>query len=541
MIFTILLCALVLNEVMYNPMGPESGTDSPGDRNEYIELYNETDDTVCIDGYFIMDNMEKDSIIPFPDPYIYDFCDSCIISRFIPPHSYAVILDQDFLHQGEYFVPYKFGKNTVLLSTYDTDIGNGLSQRDNLFLIYGNDTIDTYGTPSVEDSIPMATPDGISVERRNPFYPDDQANWTLADSCTPGYKNSVSFVKNLAIDSVNVSRFMPKILDTVSYTVYLSNKGWEPINDVILTLQSDNETEQYLIQGPLNFLNSKTFSGYIIPQKQGLYTLKFYHSFSDEKPEDDTFNLFLTVEIPQIVINEIMYNDTVEWVELYNASNITVKSAFIIKDRSGAGSMCTDRITFNPGDYIVITGDSAFQNRFPEVPFIYVKGFPTLNNSYETVYLLSEKGVLLDSVYYTSSFGGYYGKSVEKINPYLPSSEKSSWKTCTAPEGGTPGKQNSVYTEFKGAKNSVSLSSHKITYSTGTKIVFTFITDEGPVKFYLFSLDGKPYGVIHYEDSPLGEWTWDGYISHRKLPTGPYIMYIEGKNFKQKEIIVIEE
>jgi len=540
-VFIVVLFSLIINEVMYNPYGPESGTDSPGDRNEYIELYNETDDTICIDGYFILDNMEKDSIVPFPDPYIYDFCDSCRITRFIPPHSYAVILDRDYLHQGEYFAPYKFGKNTVLLSTYDTDIGNGLSQTDNLFLLYRNDTVDTYGTPYTEDSLPLSTPDGVSVERLNPFYPDIADNWALSDSCTPGYRNSVSFERNISIDSVKVSLFMPHLLDTVIYTVYLSNKGWEEIGDFILTVRKEGEEERFLIPGPMDFLSSRTLSGRIVPQKRGLLSLEFFHNVLDENAEDDTIKMYLTVEVPQIVINEIMYNDTVEWVELYNASDITLNTGFIIKDRSGSCSHSTGKITFNPEEYIVITGDSLFSWRFPGVPFVYVKGFPTLNNSYETIYLLTENGVLLDSVYYTSGYGGYYGKSIEKINPYLPSSEKSSWKTCNDVNGGTPGRRNSVYTEFKGTRNSVSLSQHTLRYSLGEKIIFTFIADEGPVRFYLFSFDGKPYGMLHYEDNPMGEWSWDGYVHNRKLPPGPYVMYIEGKKFKQKEVIVIEE
>ncbi len=527
---------------MYNPAGSESGTDSPGDRNEYVELFNNSNDTICIDGFFIADNMERDSIIPFPDPYIYDFCDSCRISRFIPPLGYAVILDQDYLHQGEYFAPYRFGKGTILLSTYDTDIGNGLSSTDNLFLIRGTDTVDTYGTPYVQDNLPMSSPDGISIERLNPYYPDDERNWTLSLSCTPGYKNSRSYEKNLAIDSVSVSSYIVNIPDTVKYTVYFTNNGWEDIPYFVLNISTPSgDIENYIINTPLSFLQSTTYNGQIIPEKEGLQMFDFYVDLKDSNPEDDTLSLFLTVNIPQIVINEIMYNDTVEWIEVYNASQNVVTTRFCVKDRSGTISLPTPLITLNPDSFVVITGDSLFQERFPDRKFYYVEGFPTLNNSYETVYLLSDRGVIFDSVYYTSSYGGYYGKSIEKINPILPSSERSSWKTCVAPEGGTPDAPNSVYTEFKGAQNSVNLSSHMIQYSLGKKITFTFMTDKGPVRFYLFSIDGKPYGMIHYEDSPLGQWIWSGYINSHKLPEGPYIMYIEGKNFKQKEIIVIEE
>ena len=534
--------SLVINEVMYNPKGSESGTDSPGDRNEYIELYNETNDTICIDGFYIADNNETDSIIPFPDPYIYDFCDSCRITRFIPPGGYAVILDQDYLHGGEYFAPYQFGKGTVLLSTYDTDIGNGLSSSDNVYLIWHNDTVDTYGTPYIEDNLPMATPDGASIERRNPFYPDNTKNWVISDSITPGYKNSCSFPLNLAIDSVTLSSFLIGIQDTIRYTVYITNTGWQDVPYFQLFYKTDDgKEENFLINTPLSFLESTTLSGTLLPAKRGLTEVDFYLSVRDSNPGDDTFQVYITVDVPQVVINEIMYNDTVEWIEVTNASQSPITTHFKVKDRSGSISSKTPLITLFPDSFIVITGDSGFSRRFPGKPFYYVEGFPTLNNSYETVYLLSDKGVIFDSVYYTSSYGGSYGKSIEKINPILPSSERTSWKTCEDPEGGTPDDVNSVYQEFKGEKNHVNLSSHLIQYSLNKKITFTFIQDEGPVRFYLFSLEGKPYGIIHYDNSTLGEWTWDGYINSHKLPEGPYVMYIEGKNFKQKEIIVIEE
>lgn len=538
----LILFSLVINEVMYNPKGPESGTDSPGDRNEYIELYNESNDTVCIDGLYISDNTEKDSLIPFPDPYIYDFCDSCKISSFIPPGGYAVILDQDYLHNGEYFAPYKFGKGTILLSTYDTDLGNGLSSSDNIYLIKNNDTIDTYGTPYNQDNLPLVTPDGFSVERRNPYYPDNEKNWIISDSLTPGYRNTCSYPLNLTIDSVTLSSSIVHIQDTVHYTVFITNNGWEDIPYFQLQyITDDGKLEKFFINTPLSFLESTRISGTFLPVKRGLTQMLFYITPADSNPQDDTFPVYITVDIPQIVINEIMYNDTVEWIEITNISTTPITTGFKIKDRSGSTSSPTPTLTLFPDSFVVITGDSLFSYRFPQRPFYYVHGFPTLNNSYETVYLLSEKGVVFDSVHYSSSFGGTYGKSLEKINPILPSNERSSWKTCISPEGGTPDNRNSVYQELRGEKNRVYLSSHLIQYSLYKKITFTFAQNEGPIRFYLFNLEGKPFGLIHYENSPVGEWTWDGYINSHKLPTGPYVMYIEGKNFRQKEIIVIEE
>ncbi|HDL59923.1 MAG TPA: lamin tail domain-containing protein, partial [candidate division WOR-3 bacterium] len=62
-----ILAVPVINEVMSNPKGQESGSLSPGDRNEFIEIYNSGDDTLDLSGFKIRDNQEEDTLLAFPD------------------------------------------------------------------------------------------------------------------------------------------------------------------------------------------------------------------------------------------------------------------------------------------------------------------------------------------------------------------------------------------------------------------------------------------------------------------------------------------
>src|SRR5690606_33494085 len=72
-----------------------------------------------------------------------------------------------------------------------------------------------------------------------------------------------------------------------------------------------------------------------------------------------------------------------------------------------------------------------------------VRSFPTLNNSGDRIMLLDNYTRIIDSLEYSSTWGGTGGKSLERINPFGISSDQSNWITSTDPSNGTPGRLNS--------------------------------------------------------------------------------------------------
>ncbi|EJF05859.1 hypothetical protein ThvES_00020780 [Thiovulum sp. ES] len=176
------LSFVVINEVMYDPRGPES---SAGLYNEAVEIYNYGDTTVCLTSWKIKDKYDEDLIVPFPDSSILSSCPLCVISTCIPPGGFGVILDRDYTNPASPDpMPYSFPSGTVLMSVNDAQIGNGLSQSDTIYLISNlSDTVDLVGP------FP-ATGDGISAERKSPrskvFVPS-----VSVYGHTLGYGNSV--------------------------------------------------------------------------------------------------------------------------------------------------------------------------------------------------------------------------------------------------------------------------------------------------------------------------------------------------------------
>lgn len=190
---------VVISEVMANPMGQESGSGSPGDRNEYVELYNRDSTMVDVEGWVLWDGDALDVVKAWSDTNLLD-PDAVINTTNIQPGCFAVILDPEYtdLGDGTWLQPYDFPPGAVILTVRNTTLGDGLSSFDPLSLGTPDTSfIDTYGTPQdTTDSIPFNAGDGVSIERIDLLLPDSEDNWApCKDSMgTPGGKNSVTAV-----------------------------------------------------------------------------------------------------------------------------------------------------------------------------------------------------------------------------------------------------------------------------------------------------------------------------------------------------------
>jgi hypothetical protein len=80
--FWVLLEGLLINEVMNYPSDESCG--------EYIEIYNNSNDTIYLNGFKITDGEDIDYIVPIQNPPNY------IQSRmFILPKEFTLIIDRD--------------------------------------------------------------------------------------------------------------------------------------------------------------------------------------------------------------------------------------------------------------------------------------------------------------------------------------------------------------------------------------------------------------------------------------------------------------
>jgi hypothetical protein len=163
-----------------------------------------------------------------------------------------------------------------------------------------------------------------------------------------------------------------------------------------------------------------------------------------------------TASFRDVVINELFPDPSPvvglpekEFIELYNTSNEAFDlNSWTISDGSSAASLSTK--TLAPNEYIIIcaTADVALFQSFGTV--MGVSSFPTLNNSGDFMTLKDNNGVVIDQVNYTDEWynnatkkaGGY---TLEQINPTAICGGRFNWTASNSGTGGTPGTQNSVF------------------------------------------------------------------------------------------------
>jgi hypothetical protein len=155
--------------------------------------------------------------------------------------------------------------------------------------------------------------------------------------------------------------------------------------------------------------------------------------------------------IPVIVLNEIMYAPAAgepEWVEILNEGKDAVElGRWQISDAAFGSKHRLSSLPLPPGGFALLTRDSAglAESRgMIHCPVIQVPGFPSLNNTGDAVLLYDDAGTTKDSVVYLPAWGGTDGRSLERIDPQVPSSEAGTWGVCTDSSGATPGRGNSI-------------------------------------------------------------------------------------------------
>jgi len=289
---------IIITEVMSNVKGPENPY---GDRNEFVEIYNQSADTVDLANYFISDfDARPDEICAWNNESILiKYPDVRIHSTLICPYSYALIMDREYIVpdtiNGQ---PYTIPEGTLILTTDDTSIGDGLASNDPLIIYSISDACTTsFGTPYSEDNFPSDPGDGISWECIDFSLPDTISNWHPCidpAGCTPGQENSVTNAFDLAVDE-NLFSFIPAKIESgedVNISTGIINFGLRPTADYTLSIYEDRNNDNLLETSELLFKMPGELVGafdaiflYWIYEKpsQGEHRLGFKIDFAEDK------------------------------------------------------------------------------------------------------------------------------------------------------------------------------------------------------------------------------------------------------------------
>lgn len=398
----------------------EFSFEPPSGQTEYIELYNPTDKSFDLQQWTLSDN--RDSRYPITQ------------SQFIvPPDSFVVIAPDNTLlysHPDILLVP---------MNTFPSLNNSG----DEIALRNADGTL--------LDSLAYASEWGdgeAALERRTTTVSGTyQSNWGPSPNGTgtPGIQNEVPQdtqppeLAELSIrNSTQIMLRFSEQLDQASATApgnyVLSNSPgiadvkFSAPDSVFLTLTDNlqNATDYTLAAENIADIFGNAIAG-----------------------ADTTFSFYEVspVDSGHVFINEFSYDPPsgqTEYIELYNPTKKSFDlQGWSLSDNRGTPSPVTQsQFIIPPDSFVVIAPDNTLLSSYPDISLLAMSDFPSLNNSSDAIILRQPDGSLLDSLQYSSAWGGNE-IPLERRTTETASIYKENWGPT--PNGkGSPGRSNQI-------------------------------------------------------------------------------------------------
>ncbi|PAU93015.1 hypothetical protein CK503_13915 [Aliifodinibius salipaludis] len=167
-------------------------------------------------------------------------------------------------------------------------------------------------------------------------------------------------------------------------------------------------------------------------------------------PIDTSFTYYepSPVDSGDVAINEFMYAPPVnssEYIELYNISDKSLNlQGWTLSDNreSFEGTISTGQFIVPPDSFVVIAPDNTIESEYPDIALVTMGDFPALNNGGDQIIIRDKNGTLLDSLQYTSDWGGDE-VALERRTTDVSGKFRKNW-TDASNGFGTPGSRNEV-------------------------------------------------------------------------------------------------
>jgi hypothetical protein len=426
--------SVVVNEIMYTPQGGEP---------EWIELYNNTGSLINIRGWSISDIVttpvqvfiEEDIIIPAASNLILTKDNSIInYHRLIP--SLIYVLDLPVLNNDTDGIILKDERGAVIDSVrYLSDWG---------------------GT------------NGYSLERKEASTGSNLSlNWGSSidiEQSTPGRINSITPKQfDLSVASLRFNPRFPVAGDDVFISAFIKNNGSSDANsfNVEFFIDTDsNDVVDHLLSSEVGLSLASGDSANVASSSAiGNLTSRILTAVRVVFQEDeDTLNNYFEKDVQPgfadrvLVINEVMYSPAdgePEWIELINISDDSVNLMnWSISDLLATPTknfITNENVFLQPDEYLIIAKDTSFNSFHPDViaKTMYVN-FGTLGNTSDGIIIYDFRDGIIDSLFYSSSWGGGSGFSLERISVDEETNDNTNWTSSLDQNGSTPGMPNSI-------------------------------------------------------------------------------------------------
>ncbi len=476
---------LVINEIMYN---------SPGTDEEWIELYNNSDQTIDLENFNICDNDASHTHI-------------------IIPAGYSVAPN------GFFTISIATGGNFPFTPDYD---GTG-----NFALNNGGDAVRVWNPSYIlvdvvnyDDYTPWPTePDGNgpTLSLINPDLDNSLAESWAASNQDGGTPGAVNFP--IVVTAPNGG----EVIDLGStFDITWTVDGWD--GNINIELIRDGYDPVLLVSNlPVT---AGTFSWLVFNNLDIASDYKILISnMDDDNPydeSDDYFSLVQGYTIPEIVITEIMYNppesgnDSLEFLELYNNGSESVNlDGFYF---SAGVDYTFPSIDLLPDNYMLVSIDStAMMSTFGTDAYQWTGG--ALSNGGESIVLVDSYDNIIDSLTYDDhlpwdTLADGYGPSLTLCNPDADNSIAANW-THSVNFAAINSEGDSIWATPGFGCQVVLLpgfSASATTVAVGDSVLFTDLTVGNPNE-WTWTFDGGTPNTYYGQNPPYivynQEGTWN--------------------------------
>jgi len=336
----------------------------------------------------------------------------------ILPRQFAVIFENDYT--GGYSVP----SGALVLKISDNNFGTSgmanTTDRDVHLLNTRNDTIWSY-IYSANNSA------GISDEKIVLIGDNSSSNWgnAIVLNGTPGSFNSISQREyDLSLVRIFTVPLFPVLNDNVEVKAVVRNLGlktaenflvqfkYDLQNDGIYDLTFNSRTIASLSSKDSIVINADTLIKNISQEVRIFAEIIFS---SDENKVNDTLTTIIKPGLPSksVLISEVMFDPRSgepEWIELYNNTNTRINlKLWKLSDVITTPTIITITNTdffFEPNSLLVISSRDTIRQFYDSIPSpIIVTSIPALNNDRDGVVIYDDRGMVMDSLFYFSSWG----------------------------------------------------------------------------------------------------------------------------------------
>ncbi|WP_185958349.1 lamin tail domain-containing protein [Fodinibius sediminis] len=313
---------------------------------------------------------------------------------------------------------------------------------------------------------------GVALERRSAatpaLYMENWGDSTHPEAGTPGQPNTLprdtTAPRLIALQVASAQKLKLAFNERLEVTTASAPSNYSLTNTAITTARViEPDTAELALATPLQNASSYTLAVTNIEDIFGNAMIQ----------TDSTFTHYTLSEADSgdVVINEFMYSPppvSSEYVEIYNRSAKSFDlQDWTFSDNRGMKRLITNKPYILPPDsFVAVAPDSTLAISDPGLPLLIMDDFPSLNNGGDQILIHRRDSTLLDSLAYTSGWGGEQ-LSLERRSPDVAGIYTDNW--AEAPEGfGTPGAPNTIEPDTKPPELS------SLSVKDGTLLTLTF-------------------------------------------------------------------